>query len=60
MENSWDKYYIDMDKNISYGNESMYSLIKKTCEKYPRSIAYSYFKNDVTYKRMLKKIDNIA
>ena len=60
MDNSWDKYYIDMDKNISYGNESMYSLIKKTCEKYPRSIAYSYFKNDVTYKRMLKKIDNIA
>lgn len=56
----WNKYYINMKKNIEIQNASMYSQIKKTADKYPLNIAYSYYGNNVNYKTFIKNIDTSA
>ena len=55
----WYKYYKNI-KNIDYPNVSMYEMIKESALKYPNKIAYTYYKNKVTYKNLLKRIDEVA
>ncbi len=59
-EYPWFKYYVDMKKHIDYPDISMYGLIKKASEKYAYNIAYSYYGSKVTYRGLIKRIDNIA
>ena len=56
----WYKYYINMKKTVDSPNTSMYAQIKKTAEKYPLNIAYSYYGTSVNYKNLIKNIDSAA
>lgn len=56
----WSKYYTDEDLNIKIPNISLYKQIVKTKDKYPDFTAYKYFGKKVSYKTLIKQIDNAA
>ncbi len=58
----WYKEYakLGIPKKIKYPKGSMYDLIKDIATKYPTNIAYTYFNNLVTYRRLLNNIDVCA
>ncbi len=56
----WFKYYKDMRFHIDYPDVSMYEMVKRTVKKYPSSIAYKYYGNEVTYRSLLRRIDDSA
>ena len=56
----WKKYYDDNEFNIKIPNISIYEQIKRTCLRYPNSIAIEYLGNKIKYKKFLKKIDRCA
>lgn len=56
----WEKYYIDMKTSFEYEDISMYEMVRRSSEKYPKSTAYTYYGTKVTYKKFIKKIDEIA
>lgn len=56
----WFKYYKDMRVHIDYPDVSMYEMVKRTAKKYPSSIAYKYYGNEVTYRSLLRRIDDSA
>ena len=60
MDYPWKKYYIDMKESFEYEDVSMYEMVRKSSEKYPKSIAYSYYGTKVTYKKFIKKIDEVS
>lgn len=57
-----DKYgYIEkLPKEIKYFDGSMYEAVLKTAKRYPYRTALEYFKMEVSYKEMLKKINKAA
>ena len=56
----WKKYYDDNEFNIKIPNISIYEQIKRTCLRYPNSVAIEYLSNKIKYKKFLKKIDRCA
>lgn len=56
----WKKYYDDNEFNIKIPNISIYEQIKRTCLRYPNSVAIEYLGNKIKYKKFLKKIDRCA
>lgn len=56
----WKKYYDDNEINIKIPNISIYEQIKRTCLRYPNSVAIEYLGNKIKYKKFLKKIDRCA
>ena len=56
----WFKYYKDMRAHIDYPDVSMYEMVKRTAKKYPSNIAYKYYGNEVTYRSLLRRIDDSA
>ena len=56
----WDKYYTKEDINIKIPNTSLYKQIVETKNKYPDYTAYKYFGKKVSYKTLVKQIDNAA
>lgn len=57
-----DKYgYIEkLPKELKYFEGSMYEAILKTAERYPYRTALEYFKMEVSYKELIKKINKTA
>ena len=57
-----DKYgYIEkLPAEIKYFDGSMYEAILKTAERYPNRTALEYFKMEISYKEMIKKINKAA
>ncbi len=47
-------------RHLSYPDVSMYEMVRRSANKYPSLIAYSYYGNKVTYKNYIKKIDTCA
>ena len=56
----WSKYYTEEDLNIKIPNTSLYKQIVETKDKYPDFTAYKYFGKKVSYKILIKQIDNAA
>lgn len=59
-EYPWYKYYVDMKKNLSVPDVSMYEMIRRTAIKYPHLNAYSYYGSKVTYKTFIRRINTCA
>ena len=59
---SWYKEYakLGIPKKIKYPKGSMYDLVKDISLKYPTNIAYTYFNNLVTYRKLVENIDICA
>ena len=57
-----DKYgYIEkLPKELKYFDGSMYEAILKTANRYPYRTALEYFKMEVSYKELIKKINKVA
>ena len=57
-----DKYgYIEkLPKEIKYFDGSMYEAVLRTAKRYPYRTALEYFKMEVSYKEMIKKINKAA
>lgn len=53
------KYYKNKSK-LKYPNISLYDLIVKTANKYPKNIAYNYFGKKSNYQELLKEIEKCA
>ena len=43
----WKKYYDDNEFNIKIPNISIYEQIKRTCLRYPNSVAIEYLGNKI-------------
>lgn len=56
----WFKYYKNMKTHIDYPDVSMYEMVKRTAKKYPSNIAYKYYGSEVTYRSLLRRIDDSA
>lgn len=57
---TWLNNYGDMKTSINYPDISLYSLMEETANNYPNNYAYNYFGTKVTYKKMLKQIEDCA
>ncbi len=59
-EKPWLKYYDRMPEHLNYYNGSMYDMVYDTSIRYPNFPALEYFDVKISYKELIKKIDNIA
>lgn len=53
-------YIEKLPKEIKYFDGSMYEAILRTAERYPNRTALEYFKMEISYKEMIKKINKAA
>jgi len=51
---------LGIPKTLKYSEETMYQVVKKSAEKYPYNIAYSYYGTLSTYKDFIRDIDICA
>ena len=56
----WFKSYGDIKPSFDLPNVSMYEMVRRSANKYPSLIAYSYYGTKITYKSYLRKIDEAA
>lgn len=56
----WSKYYSEEDLNIKIPNISLYKQIVETMNKYPDYTAYKYFGKKVSYRSLIRQIDNAS
>ena len=58
----WKKYYKKEDMKYKIPDENIYEYLSKSIKngKYEDNIAINYFKNLITYKELLKRIDECA
>ncbi len=56
----WTDYYGDVPEHLQYPSYSMWELIEKTVDKYPRYEAYEYFGKNVTFTKFFQKIEQCA
>ena len=59
---SWYKEYkrLGIPTKMKYPKGSMYDLLKESTANYPTNIAYTYFNNLVTYRKLLENVDICA
>lgn len=60
IERDKNGYIEKLPKDIHYFEGGLYDAIRASAEKYPHHIAIDYFKNEVTYKELIKKINKTA
>ena len=60
LERSKYGYIEKLPKELKYFDGSMYEAILKTAERYPNRTALEYFKMEISYKEMIKKINKTA
>ena len=53
-------YIEKLPKDVKYFEGSMYDAILRTAERYPNRTALEYFRMEVSYKEMIKKINRAA
>ena len=53
-------YIEKLPKEVKYFEGSMYEAILKSAERYPNRTALEYFKMEISYKEMIKKINKAA
>ena len=53
-------YIEKLPKELKYFNGSMYEAVLRSAERYPNRTALEYFKMEISYKEMLKKINKAA
>ncbi len=58
----WLKTYkqFDIPTKMEFSKSTLYEKVRETAEKYPTTIAYSYFGTTSTYKKLLHDIDECA
>ena len=61
-EHSWYKEYdrLNIPHTLEYPKGSMYDMVYETSLKYPDNIAYTYYKNLFTYRKLIENIDLCA
>ena len=60
LERSKYGYIEKLPKELKYFDGSMYEAILKSAERYPNRTALEYFKMEISYKEMIKKINKTA
>lgn len=60
VKTPWYDLYKGIRPHLDYPNHSLYEQLKTTCNKYPNYIAYNYFGNKASFKKLLKDIDECA
>lgn len=60
LERSKYGYIEKLPKDVKYFEGSMYEAILRSAERYPNRTALEYFKMEVSYKEMIKKINKAA
>lgn len=60
LERSRYGYIEKLPKEVKYFEGSMYEAILRSAERYPNRTALEYFKMEVSYKEMIKKINKAA
>ena len=60
LERSKYGYIEKLPSEVKYFDGSMYEAILKTAERYPNRTALEYFKMEISYKEMIKKINKAA
>lgn len=53
-------YIEKLPKEIEYFDGSMYEAVLRTAKRYPNSTALEYFRMEISYKEMIKKINKAA
>ena len=56
----WLKYYGDTPHHLTYPKESLYGMIRKAAEKFPKNYAYEFMGKKTTYAEFLRRIDETA
>lgn len=56
----WEKYYNEVELNIKIPNISMYEQVKRSASKYPNYKAIEYLGKTITYKKLMKLIDQAS
>lgn len=59
-EPEWYKFYDDVPHHLTYPNYSIYKMVEKAADKYPKNYAYNYFGNKTTYAKFIDEIDDVA
>ncbi len=60
VQTPWYESYDGVRPHLEYPDCSAYKLLEASAKKYPRYIAYEYFKHKVKYKKFIKQIDIAA
>ena len=60
LERSRYGYIEKLPKDLKYFEGSMYEAVLRSAERYPNRTALEYFKMEISYKEMIKKIDKAA
>lgn len=60
LERSKYGYIEKLPKEIKYFDGSMYEAVLRSAERYPNRTALEYFKMEISYKEMIKKINKAA
>src|SRR5574344_154117 len=60
LHGHWEKYYSKEELNIHIPNVSMYNQVLISSHKYPNNKAIEYLGINITYKKLIKKIDACA
>ena len=59
-EPEWYKFYDDVPHHLTYPNYSIYKMVEKAADKYPKNYAYNYFGTKTTYAKFIDEIDDVA
>ena len=60
LERSKYGYIEKLPKDLKYFDGSMYEAVLRSAERYPNRTALEYFKMEISYKEMIKKINKTA
>lgn len=60
VKTPWYDSYKGVRQHLEYPNHNLYENFKGSSLKYPSNIALNYFGNKISYKKLLKKIDECA
>lgn len=59
-EPEWFKFYDDVPHHLTYPNYSLYKMIEKAADKYPKYCACNYFGNKMTFSKFMDEIEDVA
>ena len=56
----WLKYYGNTPHHLTYPKESLYGMVRKAAEKFPKNYAYEFMGKKTTFTQFMQKIDETA
>ena len=56
----WLKYYGNTPHHLTYPKESLYGMVRKAAEKFPKNYAYEFMGKKTTYAEFIRRIDETA